>query len=285
MQFQAVVKDLSSSKLNEIEVSKKIIDGFLYILDICDDLDKLNLIRMINKAKSILLKTVSDNALVKNILGYLLYDIELVDDVRSEFKKRCNGVDEHFNLLYKNIINEGSKKIKNNCKIFVLGNNDLIMRILRKAKKDGKNFEVNNTELRPKHLGKFMANNLSKIGIYVNHYPDSAIRYALKGCDLALIEGIGMYDDRLISNLGINTVIDFCEKENISVYVCFNSWNFGKKKYNIQKNKLKNMNLLNPEFEEADLSNVLVISELGIFKGKGYLSELKSRYPWISSSF
>lgn len=285
MQFQAVVKDLSSSKLSERDISKRIIDGFSYLLDLGGELNKPHLIRLLNKAKDILIKAVPDDVLVNNIVRYLLYDIEMAHDIKHEIRNRFRNVEEHFDLLNKTAVQEGSKKIKENSRIFVLGYSKTILNILKKTKEKGKNFVVNNTELRPGHFGRPMADEVSKIGVYVNHYPDSAIRFALKDCDLALVDGLGVYGNKLISNLGIANLIDICEKEDVPVYVCLDGWKFGNMNKNLEVNQKSKINIINPGFEEADLDKVLIISELGILNGKVYSNQLKSAYPWINSSF
>ena len=63
----------------------------------------------------------------------------------------------------------------------------MVMAILKKAKEQGKKFEVYNTETRPKFQGRITATELAKLGIPVTHYIDSAARLAIKQTDMMLI--------------------------------------------------------------------------------------------------
>jgi hypothetical protein len=101
----------------------------------------------------------------------------------------------------------------------------------------------------------------------------------LKDCDLTLIEGFGVCNGKIISNMGANILVHFCEKEEIPVYACIDGLKFGKKIDNFFDG-----NPINLKFEEIDLDKVFVISELGVLRGSIYLEQLKATYPWIISS-
>lgn len=277
MQFQDIVKDLNSSDLNEREISKRIVSGMLYVLESSGSVHKPGLIKLLNRTKNVLLKIRQNDSFVNNILNYLLHDLMAAKYVRDEVERRCISIERHFSFVNKKIAEDGSKKIKNNSKIFVLSYSENILNILRKVKIEGKNFSVNNIESK-QHFGRTMADEISKIGIDVNHYPDSAINLALKGCDLALIEGFGVYNKKIISNMGANILVHFCEKEEVPIYVCIDGLKFEKRIDNFFDG-----NLINLKFEEIDLDKVFVISELGILRGSFYLEQLKAVYPWIIS--
>jgi translation initiation factor 2B subunit (eIF-2B alpha/beta/delta family) len=140
MQFQDVVKDLNSSNLNEREISRRIINGMLYVLESSGSVYKPGLIKLLNRTKNVLLKIRKNDSFVSNILNYLSHDLMIAKNVRDEVKRRCISIERHFSFVNKKITEEGSKKIKNNSKIFVLSYSENILNILRKAKIEGKNW-------------------------------------------------------------------------------------------------------------------------------------------------
>jgi len=112
-------------------------------------------------------------------------------------------------------------------KIFTHCHSSTVEAIIVKAWKQGKKFEVYNTETRPKFQGRKTATNLAKEGIPVTHFVDSAGRSMLRktdlflfGCDAITSEG------KLINKIGTEMLAQTARESSIPAYSCTNSWKF-----------------------------------------------------------
>jgi len=151
------------------------------------------------------------------------------------------------------------------------------------AHKKGKKFQVFNTETRPLYQGRKTAKELSKAGIKVTMFTDSALATAMEkeskkdrefvtkvfiGADALLKQGI-------INKIGSRTISEFAKMNKIPVYVVADSWKFTEKKVPIEQRKLnevwdkapRNIKIKNPAFEFVPEKYITkIISEFGVMK-------------------
>ena len=226
---------------------------------------------------------------LRNSLRYCLKNYQTEKNIAEK-------VIEYFKNSQKKIIEYGAKKIENNMIVQTHCHSSTVTGIIIEAKKQGKNFKVNNTETRPKFQGRITAEELANEGIEVHHFVDSAGRVAMKqadlflfGCDAITSEG------RIINKIGTNMLLEFANKYNVLTYSCTNSWKFNpetvfgaeeeieqRNTNEVWENPLKNIIIHNPAFEPVSPDLMTgIITELGVFKSESLIEEIRRAYPWL----
>ncbi len=217
------------------------------------------------------------------------------------FQDVSEGVEETLKLMEnarKKIVNIGSKRIQNDTTVFTHCHSSTVISILKEAKKQGKKFQVYNTETRPNFQGRLTAKELLEAGIPVTMFIDSSATAALKDVDLFMF-GVDAITScgSVINKIGNKTMAELAHKYDIPRYACTFSWKFDPKTVlgEIEKletrnykevwaNKPTKLKISNVIFEEipADLITS-IISEIGILEPATFISELEKNYPFIFS--
>jgi len=210
--------------------------------------------------------------------------------------RACQMAHDHFKKSQELIAEYGAKKIHNGMIVFTHCHSSTVEAILIKARRQGKKFEVYNTETRPKFQGRITAANLAKAGIKVTHFVDSAGRTAMKhadiflfGCDAITSEG------KIINKIGTEFLAEFANKARIPSYSCTNSWKFDPETIygfeekieerdpnEVWENPPRGVKIFNPAFEIVAPDIITgVITEIGIFKPETLIAEVQKFYPWM----
>ena len=190
----------------------------------------------------------------------------------------------------------GSKKIQNNFIVYTHCHSSTVTSILKRAKREGKKFEVYVTETRPFFQGRITAKELAKEKIPVTLFVDSAVRLALKkanvmliGCDAITAEGI------IINKIGSELFAEVANKYDVPVYVATHSLKFDPLTFfgfeveiekraskEVWKNPPKGVKISNYVFEKINPKLITgIISELGILKPETFIQEVKKVYKWL----
>jgi len=199
---------------------------------------------------------------------------------------------DHFEKTQEMINRQVSKLIKKNDVVFTHCHSSSVVKALIYTKKQGKKFEVYNTETRPLYQGRKTAKELSKAGIKVTNFVDSAIGIALdkeqgtKNVDLVLLGADAILKDGVINKVGSNTIAELAYYQKIPVYIIADSWKYSNKPVKLEQRKYeevwkkhKNINIRNPAFEKIESKYIKgIISELGKFTLKGFISQVKKKY-------
>ena len=252
----------------------------------------------LHHAKNLLFLTRPTEPCMRNSLNYVMHDLDYDDPVELA-KVVCLKVDEVLGRFDKNqriIAQIGSKKIGNGTVVFTHCHSSTILEILKQAKRQGKKFEVHNTETRPLYQGRITAREIAKLGIPVTHFVDAAARFALKKADLMLIGADAITTEgKVINKIGSELYAEIANKYDIPVYACTDSWKFDtetifgyeeeieKRKGNeIWKDPPKGITVNNFAFEKVSPSLITgIISELGIYKPHVFIQEVKVNNKWM----
>lgn len=183
------------------------------------------------------------------------------------------------NKIYKN----GAKLIINGMKIFTHCHSSTVVGILKEAKKQGRKFEVHNTETRPMLQGRITASQLAGAGIKIHHYVDSAAMQAMKNADLFLIGADAITPEGIYNKIGTGMFADTANCLGIPVYCCAHSWKFAKNvkveergKEEVWKGAPKGIIIHNPAFELAKKKLIgRVVCENGILSYQKFLDMSK----------
>jgi ribose 1,5-bisphosphate isomerase len=203
---------------------------------------------------------------------------------------------EHFEKSAQKIAEYGAKKIENGMVVFTHCHSSSVMSILKEARRQGKKFELHNTETRPLLQGRKTASEAAALGIKVKHYVDSAARFALKKADIFLFgaDAVTTYG-KVINKVGTEMFAEIAEKYDIPAYCCTDSWKFDPKTVfgftepierrgadEVWKNPPKNVEIVNLAFEKIDPHLIAaIISELGVYPLDSFLDEVMKTYPFL----
>ena len=285
MTYREIVKKIRNLEIQGAEnIAVKAVEAFSIKLKETKDRSKLN--KYFEELKS--LRATEPG--LRNALKFCLENFEKNKNVTAY-------VINHFKKSKEKIAEYGSKKIHSGMKVFTHCHSSTVEAILIKAKKQGKNFTVYNTETRPKFQGRITAQELAKEGIPIVHFVDSAGRSMLRKCDLFLFGCDALTSDgKVVNKIGTEMLAECAKDSHIEAYSCTNSWKFDPKTLlgydeeieqrnpkEVWDKPPKGVKIYNPAFEiiSPDIFSG-VISELGIYKPETMIMAVKKAYPWIT---
>lgn len=269
---------------------------------ICQDIKSLKIQGAENIAiagtKSLLIKSDIDS--IKKLVSTRPTEPALrnaVNFAKSNPKKFVPKVLKHFQESKKKITRFGKEKIKNGDIVYTHCHSSTVVDILEAAWKEGKRFEVHNTETRPMYQGRITAIELAKLKIPVKHYVDSAARFALKKADVMLIGADALSMEKggkIINKIGSEMIAEVAESYSVPVYVATDSWKFDpltlhgyeqlekRPSTEIWEKPAKGIDVINIAFEKIDEKLIQgIISEFGVLKFHNLINEIKEAYPWM----
>lgn len=216
---------------------------------------------------------------------------------QPDIKKGVALVLEHFKHSQRNISKYGSRFIKSGMTVYTHCHSSTVINIFLEAKKQGKKFEVYCTETRPLYQGRITAAQLAKAKIPVTLLVDSAARIALKKSDIAFYGCDAISPTKIYNKIGSELFAIIMEKYDVPLYVATDSWKFdpesiyGEEKIEerppseVWEKAPKSVKISNMAFEKIDPRLVTgIISELGIFMKKSFISEIRRKYPFMFNS-
>ncbi|HOI18598.1 MAG TPA: S-methyl-5-thioribose-1-phosphate isomerase [Candidatus Woesearchaeota archaeon] len=262
--------------------------------------DKKNFWKMLLSARKALLATRPTEPAMDNSLNYMLHNIHITNydiaEIVAIFEKRKDEVIKHFERSDEIISSIGERKIKNGQVIYTHCHSSTVTQILKLAKKNNKRFSVYITETRPFLQGRITARELSKQGIAIKYFVDSAARQAIKAADMMLIGADAISSTgKVINKIGSEMFAEVAKLYDVPVYVCTDSWKFDPKsifgyEINIEKRPKeeywpsapKGVSIHNEIFEKVDPDLISgIISEMGIYPPGIFAEEMRRSYKWL----
>jgi len=191
---------------------------------------------------------------------------------------------EHFQNSQNKINTLVFKIIKNNSTIFTHCHSSTVSKSLIYAKKQGKKFQVYNTETRPLYQGRITAGELAKAKIKVTTFVDSAMHEAIEKSNIVLIGADAIIKSGVINKIGSTAIAEISKVHKKPLYIILDSWKFYSKNIKIEnrsssevwQNPPKNIKIENPVFEKIPSKYIrAVISEFGILNHNQFIKKAK----------
>lgn len=158
---------------------------------------------------------------LKNGLRYV------ITEIRKDGKDNAISCGEDYikliNKAKEKIFKIGAERIQDGSVVFTHCHSSITVGIFIEAGKQGKDFEVINTETRPLFQGRKTARRLIENNIKVTHIVDSAMRWAMNrfkphmifmGADAITVEGVAL------NKIGSRLCALASEEEHIPLYIC-----------------------------------------------------------------
>ncbi len=224
-------------------------------------------------SKEILFNSRPTEPMMQNVL-------EIAESKKISYEKILKHFDEAQDKINKNVF----KLIKNNSVIFTHCHSTNVVNALIYAKKNGKKFEIYNTETRPLFQGRRTAEELKKAKIKVTMFIDSALGVALKDADIIFLGADALLKNGIINKIGSGLISKIAKQEKIPVYIIADSWKFTKRKIAVEQRNLnevwdkapKNIKIKNPAFEFVEKKYISgIVSEFGVMGYKEFVRKMK----------
>lgn len=211
--------------------------------------------------------------------------LDLADKIPKE--EIFNHFDNSQEKINKNVL----ALIKRSDRIFIHCHSTNVINALIYAKKKGKKFEVYNTETWPLFQGRKTSKELSKAGIKVTQFVDSAMALILEkenrkdeiyankvflGADALTKKGV-------INKIGSKTIAELVFINKIPLYIVADSWKFSNRPVPIEQRDLneiwdkapKKIKLQNPAFEFVPKKYITkIVTEFGVLSYEQFLKKV-----------
>ncbi|MDD4354150.1 MAG: hypothetical protein PHN56_06880 [Candidatus Nanoarchaeia archaeon] len=223
-------------------------------------------------AKLELFKARSTEPMLVNGINYIIKNAKKKEDYVRLAEKLIKEKEDS-----EEIISElGAKLIKNKMTIFTHCHSSSVIRILKKAKEQGKEFSVVCFETRPLFQGRVTAKELTELGIRTTLTIDSGMTEAFEEFppNLVFVGSDALTKNYFVNKIGTDTLANIAKKNKVPLYVCSETFKFTdnlriehRNPLEIWDNPPKNLNIWNPAFDTT--SNKLAkgfITEKGIKK-------------------
>jgi ribose 1,5-bisphosphate isomerase len=182
-------------------------------------------LKELSDAKRILFASRETEPLMRNAVRHVIHAVEssekgtvkeLVDVILQVSKQFLEGLE----LSKGKIAAIGSKRISNRSKILTHCHSSTVTNLLRRAKKDGKSFEVVCTESRPVFQGRITAEEMVDAGIKTTLIVDSAVRYFMNEVNLVVVGADALTSEgNVINKIGTSMVALAAKEARTPFYV------------------------------------------------------------------
>jgi eIF-2B alpha/beta/delta-like uncharacterized protein len=226
----------------------------------------------IEYAKLELFKARPTEPMLVNGINHIIKNAKKKEDFIKLAKKLIKEKEDS-----EEIISElGAKLIKNGMNIFTHCHSTSVIRILKKAKEQGKDFSVVCFETRPLFPGRVTAKELTNLGIRTILTIDSGMTEAFEQFppSIAFVGSDALTKSYFVNKIGTDTLANIAKKNKVPFYVCSETFKFTDNLRIEQRNPIevwdnppKGLSIWNPAFDTT--SNKLVtgfITEKGIKK-------------------
>lgn len=241
----------------------------------------------IRKGIEVLRETRPTEPLMINTLGIL----EKLESPK-EIEKRAEELLDIIQTGMDNLVEIGSRLIKNGMVVQTICHSSTVTKILIKAKQEGRDFRAIVTETRPLYQGRKTAKELHEAGIPVTMYVDSGMYLAMKkeDVDIVLVGIDAVFTDGSIANkIGTGILALAAESLEVPMYgaglaMKLDMGSLMAEGVTIEKRDPKEIwtypvDVINPAFEIVPVKRIKgIITELGVLPPATAYLEIERHY-------
>jgi ribose 1,5-bisphosphate isomerase len=262
---------------------------------------KKELLRELSEANEVLFASRETEPLMRNALRWITSQVERSDKEKvKELTKIASSVSQQFlkNLEDSNekIAEIGAKRIKNDSVILTHCHSSSVTHLLKRAKRDGKSFEVICTETRPVFQGRLTAKEMSELDVKTTLIVDSAARFFMNQVDLVIIGADAITSQgNVINKIGTSMIALVANEARTPFYVVSELLKFDpatmygdyekieeRSPKEIWEDPPKNITIRNPAFDVTRRDFIHgIICEEGIISPHSIIEVIHRKYPWI----
>jgi len=258
-------------------------------------------LKELSEAKATLFASRATEPLMRNAVRWIISQVEqsgkqqvdalakLVSSSSSQFLKNLEASKEC-------IAEIGAKRIRDNSVVFTHCHSSTVTHLLRKAKEDGKTFEVICTETRPVFQGRITAKELLALGVKTTFIVDSAARSFMRNADLVIVGADAITSEgNVINKIGTGTIALLAHEARKPFYVVSELLKFDpatvcgdyeqieeRSPNEVWKGAPEKLIVRNPAFDVTRRDFIHgIICEEGIIPPHSVNEVIQRKYPWV----
>ena len=259
------------------------------------------LVRELSEAKTILFEARETEPLMRNAVKWIVNRVEDSDERSVEtLAKLVTSSSESFQKKLETsielIAEIGARRIRDGMVILTHCHSSTLTRLLAKAKKTGKNFDVMCTETRPALQGRITAKEMLELGIKTTMIVDSAARSFMNLADIVFVGADALTSEgNVINKIGTSSIALLAYESRTPFYVVSELLKFDpttlcgdyeiieeRSPLEIWAEAPENLIIRNPAFDVTRREYIHgIICEEGIIPPDSVVEVMNRRYPWV----
>jgi ribose 1,5-bisphosphate isomerase len=186
---------------------------------------KPEFLQELSEAKEVLFASRSTEPLMRNAVLYVIQTVKSSNEPDvSNLVKTVSHVTgaflERLKQSKQTIASVGSKRIADGARVLTHCHSSTVMKILKQAKLDGKQFELFCTESRPVFQGRITAKEMVEAGIKTTMFVDSAVRHFINKVDFVVVGADAITSEgNVINKIGTSMVALAAKEARTPFYV------------------------------------------------------------------
>jgi ribose 1,5-bisphosphate isomerase len=252
-------------------------------------------------AKATLFASRATEPLMRNAVRWIISQVE--NSGKEEVDALAKVVSSSSSKFLKNleaskecIAKIGAKRIRDSMVVFTHCHSSTVTHLLRKAKEEGKTFEVVCTETRPVFQGRITAKEMLALGVKTTFIVDSAARSFMRNADLVIVGADAITSEgNVINKIGTGTIALLAHEARKPFYVVTELLKFDpatvcgeyekieeRSPGEVWKGAPEKLNVRNPAFDVTRRNFIHgVICEEGIIPPHSIKEVMHRKHPWI----
>jgi ribose 1,5-bisphosphate isomerase len=262
--------------------------------------NKRQLLKELSASKEILFASRETEPLMRNAVRFLLARIEESKEEKIKaLTKIVSAASQQFlNMLEdskEKIAEIGAKRIRDNAVILTHCHSSTVTHLLKKARQDGKSFEVICTETRPVFQGRITVREMLDLGVKTTFIVDSAARYFMNKVDLVIVGCDAITSEgNVINKIGTSLIALAAQEARTPFYAVSELLKFDpatmygdyekieeRSPSEIWDKAPKKLIVRNPAFDVTRRDFIHgIICEEGIISPHSIIEVMHRKYPW-----
>lgn len=262
---------------------------------------KKDFLRELSKAKDTFFASRPTEPLMRNALRLIINKVE--NDEEKNVKKLAEIVSQASGQFLTQleesstkIAEIGARRIRHNSVILTHCHSSTVTNMLKRAKHEGKTFEVICTETRPMFQGQKTAKEMLELGVKTSFIVDSAVRFFMNNVDLILVGADAITSEgNVINKIGTSAVALVAHEARTPFYVVSELLKYDpatmygdyekieeRSPHEIWKDAPKELVVRNPAFDVTRRDFIHgIICEEGIISPHSITEVMHRKYPWV----
>jgi len=262
---------------------------------------RVTLLYELEEARSLLFATRETEPLMRNAIRWIITQTErsksekiesLVKNVSSDASVFLHTLD----ASRERIAEIGAKRIWEGATVFTHCHSSTVTRLLARAKKDGKSFNVVCTETRPAFQGRITAREMVELGVETKFIVDSAARSFIGNVDLVLVGADAITSEgNIVNKIGTSGIAVLANEARKPFYVVSELLKFDAETLFGEYEKIEQrdpaevwreapekLEVRNPAFDITPRKYIHgFICEEGIVAPQSVVEVVHRKYPWV----
>ncbi len=258
-------------------------------------------LKELTRGKNLLFSSRPTEPLMRNAVNWVLRSVNLsqkkqVPDLVNTVSSSAHKFLSFLEKSREQIAEIGAKRIREEMVILTHCHSSTVTRMLRKARLDGKTFQVICTETRPVLQGRITAEEMLELGVKTTLIVDSAARSAMNKVDVVFVGADAITSEgNVVNKIGTATIAVLANETRVPLYVVSELLKFDpatlcgeyeeleeRSRGEVWEDAPEKLLIRNPAFEVVRSSLIHgLICEEGVIPPETITEVMKRKYAWI----